>query len=46
MMPRASQGPRDESVRARKAARALGFHGIRFTEPESLRAALAELEVL
>ena len=29
-----------------EAARALGFHGIRFTEPESLRTALAELEVL
>ena len=29
-----------------EAARALGFQGIRFTEPESLRTALAELEVL
>ena len=29
-----------------EAARALGFHGIRFTEPESLRAALAELGLL
>ena len=29
-----------------EAARALGFHGIRFTEPESLRTALGELGVL
>ncbi len=29
-----------------EAARALGFQGIRFSEPESLRTALAELEVL
>ena len=29
-----------------ETARALGFHGIRFTEPESLRTALGELEVL
>ena len=29
-----------------EAARALGFHGIRFTEPESLRAALAALGFL
>ena len=29
-----------------EAAGALGFHGIRFTEPRSLRTALGELEVL
>lgn len=36
----------DDKAENVEAARALGFHGIRFTEPESLRNALGELGVL
>ena len=36
----------DDKAENVEAARALGFHGIRFTEPESLRWALGELGLL
>lgn len=36
----------DDKAENVETARALGFHGIRFTEPESLRAALGELGLL
>jgi 2-haloacid dehalogenase len=36
----------DDKAENVEAARALGFHGIRFTEPESLRTALGELGLL